>query len=92
MKLFDTLYGSDEASSKDRKALTEKRVARGYDSAIDSLDGEILDLTARRDALRHSIANGAVDDISKLWSVIDDIECAENAKKIIEAERAIMLG
>jgi len=75
MGLFKDLYGkTDEALTTIKRPLIERKVKRGFDSAIDSLEAELIDLEDKIATKRQEVANGDISEIRGLSLLQIEIE------------------
>jgi hypothetical protein len=90
MSLFEKLYNaSKEAIAESKKPFTEKKVKRGFESAIDSLDERRMDVTQEMCEIRSKVANGETCLISTLSLKkieLDDIDIQVNSLKAEKEE------
>lgn len=72
---FDSLYAlKDEAVAEAKRPFVEKKVARAFESAMDSLESAKIDQTEKIEKLKSDIANGATEKIKDLVSATLDLE------------------
>jgi hypothetical protein len=85
--LFKELYGKNhEDMQESKRAITEKRVMRGFESAIDSMEDKLIDLKESIEDDRLDVANGYTDDIPPMISKQIEIEEIEKQIEMLKAE------
>ena len=93
MKLIEKLYSmGEEAANLLQRPFTVKKVKRGLESAIDSLDAAIVENEEKIEKLTVKLAKGDLDKIQEITEAQMEIDEAEAQKKKIVALRDKMLS
>ena len=88
MKLFDKLYNAKkEVLAEAKRPGTRKKVKRGFESAIDSLEDKIIDLEGEKVDMREKVANGDASLIKDLSFKRIEIDDLNDQIKALKAER-----
>jgi len=99
--LFDTLYNAtDEMIKAAKKPGTKKRIERGFESAIDGIDEQKIELDFKYKEIQREIANGEVKKITDLAEIkvqLNDLDtlagalttCKEEFNAEVKEEAAV---
>jgi len=88
MKLIEKLYSmGEEAANLLQRPFTVKKVRRGLESAIDSLDASIVENEEKVEKLTVKLAKGDLDAIHRIVEAQMETDEAEAQKKKLEALR-----
>ena len=89
MSLFNKLYNATkETIAEGKKPFVEKKVKRGFESAIDSLEEKKMDYIEKIDGLREKIANGDQSKIKELAQLkIEMIDFDDQIKALKEEKK-----
>ena len=89
MGYFTEYYGKNEEDlSEGKRDLVERKVIRGFDSAVDSLKDDIIDLEGELTNYRIEIANGVTETIKTLALKETELEETLLLMKKITEERS----
>jgi hypothetical protein len=93
-KFNDLFNASDEAVAEGKKGLTKNKVERGFNAAIDSLEGEKLSKLETIDKLERAIANGEVsaDNFRSLTDAVLTIEDCDEAIEVLKGKQGEFFG
>lgn len=83
--LFEALYAlKEEAVAESKKPFVAKKIARAFDSAMDSLEAAKIDQQEKINKLEAEIANGKVEQIKALIQAVAELDEFDTQIKICE--------